>query len=88
MTESASTFIVRFVRTDGDAFRGKVRHVPSGEEAIFYSAEELLAFFERVCVLSRVGSAGGEAADAPPRRQSASRRRRGTRKRPGAGSPP
>jgi hypothetical protein len=41
-----STFIVRFAGPPGVHFRGKVRHVGSGEEAPFGSKRDLLAFFE------------------------------------------
>jgi hypothetical protein len=41
-----STFIVRLFESEGAGIRGRVRHVGSGEEALFASKEELVAFFE------------------------------------------
>ncbi|MBD3236959.1 MAG: hypothetical protein GF330_09665 [Candidatus Eisenbacteria bacterium] len=55
-----STFIVRFVGDTTDAFRGKVRHVATGEEAVFASPAELLAFLEGMNAVSDL------AAVSPP----------------------
>lgn len=48
-----STYVVRFASIEPEAFRGKVEHVRSGESALFSSAEELLAFFERMNAIAR-----------------------------------
>ena len=42
-----STFVVRFVGDSTQGYRGRVRHVPPGEEANFANLEALLAFFEQ-----------------------------------------
>ncbi len=42
-----STFVVRFVGDSTQGYRGRVRHVPSGEEANFANLEALLTFFEQ-----------------------------------------
>ena len=65
-----STFIVRFVSTAADAFCGKVRHVPSGEETGFSSPAELVAFMEEmnvVCGLSAVPEEPAAGRDDPPK---------------------
>jgi hypothetical protein len=46
-----STFVVSFVGTPPHRFRGRVRHVASGEEAIFGSVTDLLLFFEEMAAL-------------------------------------
>jgi hypothetical protein len=49
-----TTFVVRFVKEMRDAFRGRVRHVASGEETTFGSYPELIAFFDEMRVLNGV----------------------------------
>ena len=49
-----STFVVRLVRSEEDPFRGRVRHVGSGEEAFFNSPEELLSFLEGMHVIDGI----------------------------------
>jgi hypothetical protein len=56
-----TTFIVDLVVEPVEQFRGTVRHVGSGEEIVFSSAEKLLDFMERR------GAAGGlKGAAWPP----------------------
>ncbi|MCK4304168.1 MAG: hypothetical protein KAY24_08005 [Candidatus Eisenbacteria sp.] len=57
-----STFIVRFLGAHGESFRGKARHVRTGQEALFESSEELLAFLESLRGLSSL-PAGLPAGD-------------------------
>ncbi|RPJ44539.1 MAG: hypothetical protein EHM19_06585 [Candidatus Latescibacterota bacterium] len=55
-----ATFIVRFLGPLGDDFRGKVRHVASGEESTFASKRDLLTFFEAMnAVCGAAEDAGG-----------------------------
>jgi hypothetical protein len=58
-----STFVVRFVGNTTEFFRGKVRHVGTGEEAVFSSASELVAFIEGMNVVSGLGGTEGEHPD-------------------------
>ena len=62
-----STFVVRFVAAALGAFRGKVRHVRTGEEGLFSSPSQLLFFFELMnagsCADSDVESPGEVRAD-------------------------
>lgn len=53
-----STFVVRFLEVAAGAFRGKVRHVRSGEERVFASPSELIDFFERLHASSRIETGG------------------------------
>ena len=55
-----STFVVRFVGERAESFRGKVRHVASGEELVFTDRRGLLDFIERMIVV-RPRSLAGEA---------------------------
>jgi len=57
-----STFIVRFVGDTADAFRGKVSHVATGEEAVFASPRELLAFLEGMNAVAAVAGSADSAA--------------------------
>lgn len=59
-----STFVVSFVGNPPRSFRGRVRHVASGEEAIFASVTDLLLFFEEMAVLP--GRDRDAAGSAPP----------------------
>ncbi len=43
-----STYVVRFLDTTAGTFRGRVRHVSTGEEQTFSSPEELYDFLERM----------------------------------------
>ena len=43
-----STYVLRFLGTTPDEFRGRVRHVSTGEETTFTSPEELYDFLERM----------------------------------------
>lgn len=49
-----STFVVRFLEVAAGAFRGKVRHVRTGEELVFASPSDLIDFFERMHASSRI----------------------------------
>lgn len=49
-----STFVVRFVKEMPDTFRGRVRHVASGEEVTFTTYSELVAFLDEMRVLNGV----------------------------------
>jgi len=55
-----STFVVRFVGDGRSGFRGRVRHVASGEEILFASIPELIAFLEGINAMSGIVE---EAAD-------------------------
>ena len=55
------TFVVDFVSDPVETFRGKVRHVGTGEEIVFSSPEKLVDFMERM------GAAGGlDTSSWPP----------------------
>lgn len=55
------TFIVDFATDPVDHFRGKVRHVATGEELVFSSPDKLVDFMERM------SAAGGtEGVSWPP----------------------
>lgn len=43
-----STYVLRFLGVAPDEFRGRVRHVSTGEESTFTSPEELYDFLERM----------------------------------------
>jgi hypothetical protein len=43
-----TTYVLRFLGATPDEFRGRVRHVSSGEEDTFTSPEELYDFLERM----------------------------------------
>jgi len=43
-----STYVVRFLGATRDEFRGRVRHVSTGEEETFTSPEALYDFLERM----------------------------------------
>jgi hypothetical protein len=43
-----STFVVRFVGDPSRVFRGRVRHIATGEEKGFAGIRELVAFFEEM----------------------------------------
>ena len=47
-----STFVVSFVGEPLKTFRGKARHVSTGEEIAFASVNELVEFFEAMNVAS------------------------------------
>ena len=49
-----STFVVRFVKEMESSFRGRVRHVASGEEVTFTTYSELIAFLDEMRVLNGV----------------------------------
>lgn len=55
-----STFVVRFIGDPAQGYRGRVRHVASGEESSFANLESLLAFFDH---LNAVRSQALEAED-------------------------
>lgn len=58
-----STFIVRFPGDPSDEFRGRVRHVSSGEEICFASIAELLSFFEGMSVVGSPAAADGKPVE-------------------------
>ena len=47
-----STFVVRFVGDRRGTFRGTVRHVATGEEVVFTSVRDLVAFLEGINALT------------------------------------
>jgi len=47
-----STFVVTFLGDASEKFRGRVRHVATGEEAKFSSVTDLLVFFEEMNAVS------------------------------------
>lgn len=59
-----STFVVYFVADPTETFQGRVRHVSTGEETVFSSIAELLAFFEGMTAVNGLGS-GGEKISEP-----------------------
>ena len=72
-----STFIVRLFESEGAGIRGRVRHVGSGEEALFASREELLAFFEAMNLVRTSASAPADPAEGSPRHAASEIRTRG-----------
>lgn len=60
-----TTFVVRFVGEPALAFRGTARHVRTGEEIVFASPEELLAFFEQMAAVSGLGAVAGSDIESP-----------------------
>ncbi len=62
-----STFVVSFVGDPPRSFRGRVRHVASGEEAVFTSVTDLLLFFEEMAALP-----GPQRVEAAPERPESS----------------
>ncbi len=60
-----TTYVVRFLGAMPDEFRGRVRHVSTGEEDNFTSPEELYDFLERMNVSHGPQPATAGAADAP-----------------------
>lgn len=52
-----STFVVYLAGNRSGAFRGKVRHVRTGEESSFSSAADLLVFLERMNAVYQDGPA-------------------------------
>ena len=60
-----STFVVRFVGDPTQGYRGRVRHVASGEETSFVSLEALLAFFDQLNAVRSRGSDEEDLAVAP-----------------------
>ena len=53
-----STYVVRFLDATPDEFRGRVRHVSTGEEDNFSSPEELYDFLERMNAAHGLRSTG------------------------------
>ncbi len=49
-----STFVVSFVGNPSDTFRGRVRHVPTGEERTFASIIDLVGFLEEMNAVARL----------------------------------
>lgn len=60
-----STFVVNFLGDPQRGFRGRVRHVGSGEEAVFASVTDLLLFFEEMAASTNCAHEPPETA--PPR---------------------
>ncbi|MBM3320778.1 MAG: hypothetical protein FJY73_08905 [Candidatus Eisenbacteria bacterium] len=58
-----STFIIRLVHSADEPLRGRVRHVGTGEEATFSSADELLSFMEGIAVLDGLGAESEEEGE-------------------------
>jgi hypothetical protein len=54
------TFVVTFIGDQSSGFKGRVQHVPSGEEALFKTVTDLLVFFEEMNAVSNVGGNDGE----------------------------
>ena len=85
-----STYVVRFVGTAPGSFRGKARHVRSGEEGIFSSPADLLCFFERMnasCCEDSDPEPPGDTALTPPEKElRESPREVAARRRPEKGS--
>ena len=62
-----STFVVRFFSgAQGEEFRGRVRHVGSGEEVAFAGDEELLAFLKEMRTLNGVIGVPAQAEKEDP----------------------
>ena len=58
-----ATFIVRFIDERDLSFRGKVRHVASGEESVFTDERGLLSFFETMNVLGAMARTNAELVE-------------------------
>jgi hypothetical protein len=73
------TFIVRVMGDAAESFRGRVRHVASGEEAVFKSVAELAAFLEGMNAASGFSAeaAGCPRPERAPARPRLSRREDG-----------
>ena len=82
-----STFVVHFIGDASQSFRGKVRHVATGQEIPFSGPEQLLAFFNDLNALSfPIGEGAGTEPLAstvegrsPPRSPSAPRQQKRTK---------
>ncbi len=51
-----STYVVTFLGDASEKFRGKVRHIATGEEAKFSTVTDLLVFFEEMNAVSGLKS--------------------------------
>ncbi|MBM3286369.1 MAG: hypothetical protein FJY88_03320 [Candidatus Eisenbacteria bacterium] len=58
-----ATFIVRFIDQREPSFRGKVRHVATGEESVFTDESGLLSFFDKMNVLGAQARANAELVE-------------------------
>jgi len=63
-----STYVVRFLGATPGEFRGRVRHVSTGEEDNFSSPEELYDFLERMNAAHARRSIDREPAGRPGER--------------------
>jgi hypothetical protein len=54
-----STYVVTFLGDASEKFRGRVRHVATGEEAKFSSVTDLLVFFEEMNAVSGLNEKTG-----------------------------
>ncbi|MDM7915759.1 MAG: hypothetical protein QUU85_10935 [Candidatus Eisenbacteria bacterium] len=61
-----STFVIRFFQSDAESFRGRARHVRSGEETSFSSRSELWSFLERMNASGRADPDRESTADRDP----------------------
>ncbi len=46
-----STFVLRFLGDPLEEYRGRVRHVETGEEVLFSSLQQMLAFLDQMNAL-------------------------------------
>jgi hypothetical protein len=61
-----STFVIRIVTRAAGDFHGTVRHVSSGEEVVFSSPSQLMAFIEEMNAVSSVGETCKPLLESPP----------------------
>jgi len=61
-----STFVVTFLGDATARFQGRVRHVPTGEEARFSSVTDLLVFFQEMNAVSGLEPETAPGSDGRP----------------------
>lgn len=59
-----STYVVTFLGNVSESFRGRVRHVATGEEAKFSTVTDLLGFFEEMNATSGLSTTSIVGRDA------------------------
>lgn len=69
-----STFVIRLVDGSPESFKGKIRHVTSGEEVVFSSISEMVSFVEGMAAMKDAGSMDEELSEASSEKKPESRR--------------
>jgi len=69
-----STFVIRLVDGSPESFKGKIRHVTTGEEVVFSSVTEMVAFVEGIAAVQDAGSTTERFPDGPSDATSKGRR--------------